>query len=394
MTEDAHGTGYAPPPGDLIREELKKRGWTQLDLAQVLDQPAPRVNQIIQGKQTISPETAIALSKAFDISAQEWITREFAYRRYLTLQEIERLQGDSKHYQNSPVQKRKKLYELAPVKEMQRRGWIRADTDADATEASLRRYFGIESIDNEPPIHGNMRKSAPSVPASPAQRAWAFRVRQLASAIPAASVGRYDESAIDDCIRDLRKLAAYSAEVRKVPTALKAYGIRFVIVEGLSGAKVDGFATWLDDASPVIGLSLRYDRFDSFWFTLGHELSHIKHRDISPVDSDIGTERDPSLEVKPPMERRADSEASSMFIPDDELKSFILRVGPLYSTEKINQFANRIKMHPSIIIGQLKYRGEIGYSAHNKSAVQVRDTLIKHAITDGWDRTINPGALP
>ena len=393
MTDDTNETKYVPPPGDLIREELKKRGWSQVDLAHVLDQPASRINQIIQGKQSISPETAIALSKAFDISAHEWICREFAYRRYLVLQEAKRLQGDFSDW-NSPVQKRKRLYELAQIKEMQKRGWIQPEPDTDATAAQILKFFNIQTLNDEPSIHGGMRRSSASVPMTSAQRTWAFRVRQLASAIPAASVGRYDDSAIGDCERGLRKFAAYSAEARKVPAFLQAHGIRFVIVEGLSGAKVDGFATWLDDSSPVIGLSLRYDRFDSFWFTLGHELSHIKHRDIAPVDCDIGTDRDPSLEVKSPIEQRADSESSDLFIPEDELKSFILRVGPLYSIEKINQFANRIKMHPSIIIGQLKHRGEIGYSAHNKSGVPVRETLIKHSVTDGWNRSIHPGAIP
>lgn len=393
MFDDTEATRYVPPPGDLIREELKKRGWSQLDLAQVLNQQASRVNQIILGKQTISPETAITLSRVFGISAHEWIAREFAYRRYLAFQEIDRLQGEVRDT-GSPVEKRKRLYELAPVKEMQRRGWIQVDSDTDAIEQHVLKFFGIQSVDDQPSVHGSMRRTSASIPVTPAQRAWAFRVRQLAGAIPSGSVGAFSESAIDTCKEHLRKLAAYSAEVRKVPALLLAHGIRFVIVEGLSGAKVDGFATWLDESSPVIGLSLRYDRLDSFWFTLGHELSHIKHRDMAPIDSDIGGDGDPSLEVKSPIERRADAEASDMLIPEDELRSFILRVGPLYSIEKINQFANRIKMHPSIIIGQLKHRGEIGYSAHNKSPVHIREALVKHAVTDGWNRTINPGAIP
>ena len=140
-------------------------------------------------------------------------------------------------------------------------------------------------------------------------------------------------------------------------------------------------------------MSLRYNRFDSFWFTIGHEWSHIKHRDIAPIDCDTIDDGEPSIEAKSPIERRADVESANLFVPEEELASLIRRVGPFYSTDKINQFANRIKMHPSIIIGQLKNRGEIGPTAHNKSPVPVREAIIKVAITDGWNRSINPGAI-
>jgi HTH-type transcriptional regulator/antitoxin HigA len=391
MASEPETGRYTPPPGEFVREELKQRGWSQLDLAQILGKPVTHINQIILGNRGVTPDFAVALGLAFDTDPHLWLQRESQYRLFLKSQEA----GYSLHTnpENEGIKKRKRLYELAPVKEMQKRGWIAADADSGAIESSVLRFFNIRSLDDEPQIHGGMRKSAANLAATPSQRAWAFRVRQLAIAIPSASVGRFDESKIGECESELRKLAAYSAEIRKVPALLLAHGVRLVIVEGLSGAKMDGFATRLDDDSPVIGLSLRYDRLDSIWFTIGHEWSHIKHRDLSPIDSDIGADREPTLEAKSPMEQRADAESSSLFIPPEELDSFIRRVGPLYSKEKINQFANRIKMHPSIIIGQLKHRREIAPSAYNKSPIPIREAIIKHAITDGWGRSINSGAI-
>lgn len=48
------------PPGELIREEIEERGWTQADLATVLARPAKVVNEIINGKRAITPNTAQA----------------------------------------------------------------------------------------------------------------------------------------------------------------------------------------------------------------------------------------------------------------------------------------------------------------------------------------------
>lgn len=382
----------SPPPGDFIRDELKARGWTQEDLSRVMGRPLTRVNEIIQGKQGVTPETAVALAIAFDTTADVWLRREAEYRLCLQRQVAARIAGDSEP--NAVMTRRKKLFSLAPIRELQKRGWIGTSDDIDENERDLMRLFGVTSIDDEPPILGAMRKTAPHLALTPAQKVWACRVRQVATAFPSGALARYDESRLPACRAALRKLAAYSAGVSKVPALLANYGIRFVAVEGLSGAKADGYATWLDPDSPVIGMTLKYDRLDSFWFTLGHEVTHIHYRDIAPVDGDV-CGADPTVRMeKTPMEQRADDESAATFIPPEELNSFIQRVGPLYSTEKINQFANRIKVHPSIIVGQLKHRDQISPASHNKIVVPVREAIVKAAITDGWGETIDPGVIP
>jgi len=88
------------------------------------------------------------------------------------------------------------------------------------------------------------------------------------------------------------------------------------------------------------------------------------------------------------VEARADSEAANMLIPREQLNSFITRVGPLYSKDRINRFANRIGIHPGIIVGQLQYRKEIPYSANREMLAQVREIVIQEALTDGWGKTV------
>jgi len=67
-------------------------------------------------------------------------------------------------------------------------------------------------------------------------------------------------------------------EARKVPRILAEHGIRFLIVESLPSAKIDGVCFWLNDVSPVVALSMRFDRIDNFWFVLRHELEHVVQR--------------------------------------------------------------------------------------------------------------------
>jgi HTH-type transcriptional regulator/antitoxin HigA len=68
------------PPGEFIKEELEERSWIQADLAEALGLSPKSVNQIINGKQTITIETARLLSKAFGQSPQYWHNLDTNYR--------------------------------------------------------------------------------------------------------------------------------------------------------------------------------------------------------------------------------------------------------------------------------------------------------------------------
>lgn len=364
-------------PGDFIRDELEARGWTQADLARVLDRPLPTVNRILNGKHAVLPEMAIALSMAFGNEAQEWMARESAYRLSLADSGAEE------------VKKRARLYEVAPVKDMEKRQWIRTTKDSKSLEKELKHFFSVETLDKEPKIVAAMRRSNPNASdISASQRAWCFRVRQLGSSLLA---GRYDESKMDNCSAALRKIAAYPQEVHKVPQTLARFGIRFAIVEPLPGCKADGVALWHDDA-PIIGMSVRYDRIDNFWFTLFHELSHIIHRDKPHLDVHEQS-AEQFLELKSDIELRADNDAAQSLIPKKELDSFVLRVGPRYSKDRIIRFAHRIKMHPGVIVGQLQKRGEIGWNANREMLSKIRHIVLPASTVDGWGHTIDPRSL-
>ena len=266
---------------------------------------------------------------------------------------------------------------------MEKRGWIPATKNDDDLESALKRFFGVDSLDTEPEIFVAARKTDADRELSDAQRAWCFRAWHLSKAVMASP---FREELLASCEEQLKKLVGFAQESRKVPKTLAEHGIRFVIVEPLAGSKIDGAAFWLDERSPVIAVSARFDRIDAFWFTLFHEFIHIKHRDGVSIDTDIVGE--PTI-AKSDIERRADNEASAMLIPTKVMESFVLRVAPRYSKERINQFANKIKVHPGIIVGQLQHRGEIGFQANREMLVKVRDIVKDSAMTDGWGNQID-----
>lgn len=336
----------------------------------------PEITNIIAGKRSVTPEVAIALASVFPTtSAEQWLGMESA--RQLSL--LPCIDDTSA--------RRARMYALAPVREIEKRGWIpSAKSDAEL-ESELCRFLSIPSIDADPTTAFAMRKSEDDPSLSPAERAWCMRAWHLAKSLP---VNAFVPSKVSALKGRLRKLAAYPKEALHLQETLSDFGIRFCVIEPIPGARLDGAAFWVDDHSPAVAITLRHDRIDSFWFTVLHEVEHIAVGDALSVDSDLtGDDFRPSS-MKDAVERRADEGASATLIPPDELASFIRRVAPLYSKDRIVQFAHRIKIHPGIIVGQLQHLGEIGYSANREMLVKIRDIVTETALTDGYGRTVAP----
>ena len=360
--------GAIKSPGEYIKQELEARGWSQADLAKITGRPLPTINEIIGAKRAIMPEMAVALGIAFGSGAALWVHREAAYRLSLV------------QTKDSNTERFAKLYAIAPIKEMQRRNWINNADSADEIEQSLKEFFGKQSLDDIAQINAAARQTNGGEPLSTHQQAWLNQSRRLAGVL---NVRKFNPSTFEQSLIELRKFAKNREGAKNVPRFLAEIGVRLVINEGLSKARIDGAAFWLDSESPVVVLSMRFDRIDCFWHTLMHELRHIANNDVESLDSDlIGEHRERAVMD---FEMRADSEGAELLIPQKQLESFITRNAPIFTKERINQFAHRMEIHPGIIVGQLQHKGAISYKQFREALVKVRELVTTTAITDGHD---------
>jgi len=336
------------PPGEFIREELDARGWTQKEFADILGRPAQTVNQIIMGKKEITPDTAVALAEALGTSAELWLNLESTYR----------LASASKPAPG--VARRARLRSLAPVNDLLRRGWIRARDTADELEAEVCAFLEINSIEQRPTITMAARRGDDYDELTPGQIAWAFRAKHLASA---ASAAKYDHRRCETLVPTLPQLSPRPTGIRDAVSALAKVGVRVVHTPHLPRTKIDGGAFWLDAASPVVAISLRYDRLDSFWFTLMHELAHVLegHALVGYLDEDLFCGRDEGTPAKPDCEQKADRLASEWLIAEEPLRRFISSTAPYYSSKRVEALAAAVGVHPGIVVGRLQHLQEVPY---------------------------------
>jgi len=107
--------------------------------------------------------------------------------------------------------------------------------------------------------------------------AWQCRVLMLAES---QSLERtYAESTItEDWLKNLAKESRFEDGPHQAAEYLARSGIPLVVEPHLPQTYLNGTALLLPVGRPVIGLTLRYDRLDNFWFVLFHELAHVvKH---------------------------------------------------------------------------------------------------------------------
>jgi len=351
-------------PGDFIREEIEARGWTQKELAGILGRPLQTVNQIINGKKEVTPATAIALGEAFGTSAELWLNLESAYR----LANVERPSSDE-------IARRARLRSVAPVQELIDRGWIEERSSIGELEEQVCKFLDIESLTETPRLLIAARRSGVRDDFSPSQVAWACRAKHVASTM---AVPTFDYEQFTDLLPNLSRFSSSEEKMRQLRPTLTNLGLRLVVVPHLRNTRIDGAMFWLAPDSPVVCLSLRYDRIDSFWFTLMHELAHVcqGHAEgLEYLDSQLtGKEAQPT-NSKAPCERNADRLAGDWLVPADALKRFIRRTKPYYSRAAVCTFADELGIHPGIVVGRLQHLGEIPWQNLRRLLVKVSPML-------------------
>jgi HTH-type transcriptional regulator / antitoxin HigA len=358
-------------PGDLIKEELQARGWTQEDLAEILGRTVTSVNEIITGKRGISVDSAKGIAEAFGTSAQFWLNMESAYRLSLEKTKPEL------------ISRKAALYNLAPIRAMVKRNWIESSTNIDVLEQRLKEFFGTPDLNKITELSYMARKSTMELTLE--QRAWLYRVKNLAQATHAE---KYTNNRLNTALDKIKTMLADEADIRLIPKVLADAGIKLIIVEPLPQSKIDGASFWVNGA-PVIALSLRYDRIDSFWHTLMHEIGHVKNEDgLIEKRMVLDTDLFDDINNDKPYEKKADEFAVNFLVPQKELNDFMIRVQPLYSRSKIVGFAQKTEVHPGVVIGQLHHlgreKGGLDYSNFRELLVKIRHLIISSALTDGY----------
>lgn len=239
-------------------------------------------------------------------------------------------------------------WDRLPSKEMAKRKWFKPNAGQSIVDAAKEFFLSAAGPQFASALHRKKVRSGSS-PNQLALLAWQARILDLAA--KANELRPTPPFELDDrWLSDLVALTRHDSGPRQAQKMLADRGIVLVVEHHLPGSYLDGAAMLAAFDRPVIGLTLRYDRLDNFWFVLFHELGHIflhlsdsLHFDFFDEEGPIGNDR---------LEQEADSFALDRLIPaalwDQCLSRFAL------SEEAVLIDAERLGIHPSILAGRIR----------------------------------------
>ena len=183
-----------------------------------------------------------------------------------------------------------------------------------------------------------------------ALQGWSLQL--LAEAKTVKKINEYKRKNINQAF--LKGLASQSIS-EKGPCFVEEYlakgGIIFKRITHLKNTYLDGASFLTMEGVPVIGLTLRYDRIDNFWFTLFHEIAHImNHLEKGHFIADDMSLRGSSSDNN--IEKEADEFAEKTLLGDN----FDLDRQEFISREEVIECAKALNIHPAIVAGHVQYK--------------------------------------
>jgi HTH-type transcriptional regulator / antitoxin HigA len=319
-----------PDPLEAIRFRMEQQGLKQRDLIPFIGS-ASKVSEILSGKRTLTLSMMRALHSHLGIPATVLL-----YGGGAAAEDTDEVE-----------------WNRFPVKEMDARGWFNGGSiKRDKPERLLRAFFA--RIGSPMQVAALLKRtdttrSARSLNAY-ALTAWKARIiNRAAEQVPKAA---YKSESVDlKFMSEVAQLSWSSTGPRLAQEFLRQHGIPLIIEPHLSHTHLDGAVIMEGLDRPIIGMTIRHDRIDNFWYCLMHELAHI-----SLHYGQGFTHFFDSFDLKESKDRReqeADKLAQEALIPKEEWNKSPAKSLP--SPEAAEHLAKKLRIHPAIVAGRIRH---------------------------------------
>jgi HTH-type transcriptional regulator/antitoxin HigA len=344
------------PPGATLADLLEERGIKQAELATRMDVTPKFINELVAGKASITPTTALALERALDVPADFWLARDARYQE-------SKARADA----DAVLQTEVSWLEELPLSDMRKFGWVKEQSSKPAYVGEAMRFFGVSSVNawREQYVRQTVETAAYRVSNKDTSRtgavaAW-LRVGELRAA--GTLCEPFNRQGFLEILNDSRKLTLVTEPEEFIPqlTAMFAKcGVVVAFVRAPKGCPVSGAVRWLSAQKALVQLSLRYKTNDSLWFAFFHECGHIALHGKKMLFLEDG-------KITSVEEDDANRFAAARLIAPADWADF----NPFAITEAvINKFASDVGIAPGIVLGRLQNDKRVPWSRLNHLKVR------------------------
>jgi HTH-type transcriptional regulator / antitoxin HigA len=333
LYEEKHFPMDLPTPVEAIKFRMEQAGLSARDLVPFIGSRS-KVSEVLSGKRPLTLQIIRALHKHLGIPAEVLLHQPGA-----TL----------------PDSSEDIDWSRFPLKAMVKIGWIEHVPNVmEQAEELMRdlidRAGGMNAL-SLTLYRKNDSSRCNAKTNSYALQAWCYQLLAEARKKPLPTV--YQPGSITpEVSRQLVGLSLFPAGPKLAQEFLGRYGIHVIYLPHLPHTHLDGAALVLPDGTPVIGVTLRYDRLDNFWFCLCHELAHIVLH-LQPGSTDgfiddltLGRDEEDLREIE------ADDWAQHALIPANDWEEYGILENP--TSSNVTFFAHQLGVHPAIVAGRIR----------------------------------------
>lgn len=318
-----------PDPIEAIKFRMEQQGLAQRDLIPHIGSRS-KVSEVLSGKRPLTLSMIRSLHAGLGIPAK------------VLLQE-----------RDPELLEDKTDWSRYPVREIVKRGWIELGSRKikDQAEEIMREFFSQLGPNKDAVAmfrKSDHIRSARSMDEY-ALATWSAQVAINARQSPPKS--KYIPGTVDLAfMQEVARLSWSENGPLLAKEFLAKHGIPLIIEPHLPKTFLDGAALLVDDR-PIIGLSLRHDRLDNFWFCLLHELAHVgRHLDADNTgffdDLDVDDRGDKK-------EEEADEIAGESLIPTEAWEQSSAK--SFRSARAAEMLARELKIHPAVVAGRMRH---------------------------------------
>ncbi|WP_161594680.1 HigA family addiction module antitoxin [Marimonas lutisalis] len=345
---------YAVPPGWILEERLAANEISHAEFARRCGRSAKLISEIISGKASLEPETALQFEKVLGVSANVWLALEAKYQ-------LKQARDAEAEAANSKEEWAKSF----PINDLVKRGCFHKPKSLSDAVSKLLTFFGVASVDAWSAKYSDAsiayRHSAAFDSDVAALSTW-FRLGELAA--EQQSCEEYSASKFRMALSEIRLLTRERVE-ESLPRAKElcnSSGVALVLVKPLPKTALSGAAWWRSANSAVVQLSARHKTDDHLWFSFFHEAAHIllhgkKHNKMKNVFVDGKDGDGEDIEIE------ANDWASDFLIPRKDWETFV--ASRPRSAADVREFSEQQGIAPGIVVGRLQKAGVIPWSNLN-----------------------------
>ena len=354
-TPSQYNPDYAVPPGWVLEERLAVRGISHAEFARRCGRSPKLISEIIAGKASLEPETALQFEKVLDVDASIWLGIESEYQLH-----------NARKEEASAAAAFAEWLAAFPVQELVKRGCFgKPGSDVDAI-SKLLAFFRVGSIEAWIFHYGRANvayRHSTRFQSNEATLATWLRLGELEA--ERQDCADYNASRFRRVLRTVRGLTRKPIEdaLPQAAQLCNTAGVALALVPPLPKTALSGAAWWLLPKKAVIQLSARHKSDDHLWFSFFHEAAHILLHSKKGIFVDEFNSIDTELEAE------ANEWASNTLIPQPAWERLV--AARPRSQHAIQMFAEDLGIAPGIVVGMLQHKGFIPWSHLNSLKVRL-----------------------